>query len=207
VLRGGQPVWPPVIEDQRLCFRDTAEQAGEAPVAVSQLQFFEEARHSLVDHGDAVATGRLRQCAAKPGLADPIGAGDDQVTLVGDPSASEQALEQGLVEAAARAVIDIFWAGTHMAQPGRAHPSHEPLRFSACNFTVYEQAQPFSVTEIGGRILGLQFGKGLGHTVQPQGLQVMECQALCILSMEVISATDVGVHVIRDGFLERVAVE
>ena len=93
-----------------MCFRDTAEQAGEAPVAVSKFQLFEEARHSLLGHSDAVATGRLCQCAAEPSLADPTGAGDSQVRLVGDPSSGEQALEQGLVEAAARAAIHIFWA-------------------------------------------------------------------------------------------------
>jgi len=48
-------------------------------------------------------------------LPTPQGAGDDQVALVGDPSAGEQALEQRFIEAAARAVIDIFRAGANMA--------------------------------------------------------------------------------------------
>ena len=148
-LRGGQPVRSPVIEDQQLCIRDAAEQAGEASVAMGQFQLFEEARHAPVAHGDAVTTGRLRQCAAKPGLADPTGAGDDEVALVGDPSAREQALEQHLVEAMARAVIDICWASTHVAQPGGAHPCFEPLCLPACDLTVDEQANPFSVAKVG----------------------------------------------------------
>ncbi len=77
-LRGRQSVRPPIIQDQQLCFRDAAEQAGEAPVAMGQFQLFEEARHPLVNHGDAISAGRLRQGATKPGLADPTGAGDDQ---------------------------------------------------------------------------------------------------------------------------------
>ena len=96
-LRGRQPVWSPIIEDQQLCFRDAAEQAGKAPVTMGQFQFFEEARHSLVDHGDTVATGRLCQGTAEPGFADATGARDDQIALVGDPFAGEQALERDLV--------------------------------------------------------------------------------------------------------------
>ena len=48
---------------------------------MGQFQLFEEVRHASVDHGDAITTGRLRQGAAKPGLADPTEAGDDQVAL------------------------------------------------------------------------------------------------------------------------------
>jgi hypothetical protein len=61
-----------------------------------------------------------------------------------------------------------------MAQPGSTHAGLKPLCFSACDLAVNEQAKPFSVAEIGSCILHLQFGKGLCHTVQPQGLQVIE---------------------------------
>ena len=79
-----------------------------------------------------------------------------------------------LVEATPRAVIDIFWTGAHMAQPGGAHPCLKPLCFSACNLAVDEQAKPFSVAEIGSCVLRLQFGKGLGHTVQPEGFEMIK---------------------------------
>ena len=105
-LRGAQPVWPPIINDQQLCFCDTAQQAGEATVALGQLPLFQEAHHSLVDQSDAVAKGRLRQSAAKPGFADAKTAGDDPIALIGDPSACEQALEQRFVKATARTIIE-----------------------------------------------------------------------------------------------------
>jgi hypothetical protein len=38
-LRCRQPVWSTVIQDQQKSFRDAAEQAGEAPVAMGQFQF------------------------------------------------------------------------------------------------------------------------------------------------------------------------
>ncbi len=61
-----------------------------------------------------------------------------------------------------------------MAQSGGAHPGLKPLGLTAGDLTVNQQAKPFSVTEIGSSVLHLQFGKGFGHTVQPQGLQVIE---------------------------------
>ena len=99
---------------------------------------------------------------------------DDQASFVGDPLAGEQALEQRLVEAAPRPVIDIFRASAHMAQPGRAHAGLEALGFSACDFAINQQTKPFGVAEIGGTILGLKLREGFDHTVQPHGLQVIE---------------------------------
>lgn len=64
----GQPVGAPVVEDQQLGFRDATEQAGKATITMGQFKFLKEAGHSFVNHGDAVATGRLRQGAAKPGV-------------------------------------------------------------------------------------------------------------------------------------------
>ena len=103
---------------------------------MGQLQFLKEARHSLIDDGDTVATGCLRQCAPQPCFADATRASDDQITFVGDPSAGEQALEQCLIEATARAVIDIFGAGANMAQPGCPHAGLKPLCVSACNLAI-----------------------------------------------------------------------
>lgn len=202
-LGGGQPVRAPVIEDQQLGFRDAAEQAGETPVTVGQFQLFEQTWHPLVNHGDAVAAGGLRQGAAEPGLADPAGTGDDQVALVGDPSAGEQALEQRLVEAAPGAVIDIFRAGADMAQSGSAQAGLIAPGLPAGSLAIEEQAQPFGMGQIGGAVLSLQVGKGFGHAVEAQGFQgivgwVDEHEYP--FSVEVIGATDVDMS---DGRLLR----
>ena len=74
-------------------------------------------------------------------------AADDKVALVGDPFAGEQALEQRLVEATARAVIDIFRASPYVTQPGGAHPGLKPLGLTADDLAVNQQAEPFSVTD------------------------------------------------------------
>ncbi len=141
---------------------------------MGHFEFLEEARHAFVEHGGAITAGGLRQRAAQPCLADPAGAGDDQVALVGDPFACEQALEEGFVEATAGAVIDIFWTGAHMAQPGGPHAGLEALGFPTGGFSINEQAQPFGMAQFGGAVLPLQFGKGFGHAVEAQGFQVVE---------------------------------
>lgn len=107
-------------------FRDAAEQAREAAIAMGQFHLFEDVRYALVEHRDAVTTSGLFQSAAKPGFTDTTGAGDDQVALVSGPFSGEQALEQRIIEAAPGGVIDILQTGAYMAQSGRAHARVAP---------------------------------------------------------------------------------
>ena len=79
-----------------------------------------------------------------------------------------------LVEAAPGAVIDVLRTGTHVAQPGRAHAGLEALGFAAGDFAVDQQAKPFSVAHLCDTVLRLQFAERFGHTIQPEGLQVIE---------------------------------
>ena len=61
-----------------------------------------------------------------------------------------------------------------MAQPGRAHAGLEALGLTAGDFAVNQQAKPLGVAEIGSSVLSLEVREGFGHTVKPQGLQVIE---------------------------------
>jgi hypothetical protein len=83
-------------------------------------------------------------------------------------------LEQRLIEAAPRTVINILRAGAHMAQLGLAHPGLEALGFSAGDFAINQQAKPFGVVHLCGTVLRLQLAERFGHPVKPQGLQVIE---------------------------------
>ena len=62
-LAGGEPVGPPVVEDQQIDLDQRAEQPREAAVAVGELQIGEQPRHAGVVHGVAVAAGLLRERA------------------------------------------------------------------------------------------------------------------------------------------------
>ena len=44
----------------------------------------------------------------------------------------------------------------------------------AGDLAVDQQAEPFGVAETCSSVLNLQLGKGFGHPVKPQGLQVIE---------------------------------
>jgi hypothetical protein len=70
-LRSGQPIRPPVVEDEQLGFGQTAEQPGEAPVTVGEFQLVEEPGQALVERRDPGPAGGLGQSAGQPGFADP----------------------------------------------------------------------------------------------------------------------------------------
>ena len=57
-------------------FGDGPEEFWEAAIAMGEVQVFEEARQTLVEHGDALTAGRMRERTAKPGLADAARAND-----------------------------------------------------------------------------------------------------------------------------------
>jgi hypothetical protein len=48
------------------------------------------------------------------------------------------------------------------------------LGFSACDLAVDQQAKPFGVAKLSSAVLRLQFAERFGHTIEPQGLQVIE---------------------------------
>ena len=60
-LRRGQPVRPPVIEDQQVGADELPEQAREASIAMGEFELGEEARQTAIEDGPAVATGFLTE--------------------------------------------------------------------------------------------------------------------------------------------------
>ena len=68
----------------------------------------------------------MAERAGQPTLADAGRAADDQIVVRVDPIAGDELLEQGAIEAAGGAVIDIL-DGRLLAQPGIAQPGGELL--------------------------------------------------------------------------------
>jgi hypothetical protein len=91
-----------------------------------------------------------------------------------DPAAGGQLLEQSFVETAWGAVVDVLDRGLTVAQLGIAKPTFEPLRAAMGRFAIEHQRQPFSGCEILGTVLRLQFDEGFGHTVEPQGSELVD---------------------------------
>jgi hypothetical protein len=77
-------------------------------IAASQAKAGEQSRHPLVERGVVVTAGLLAEGASQPGLPDPGRALDDQVILGLDPATLRQFLEQGAIQPAAAAPIDVL---------------------------------------------------------------------------------------------------
>ena len=126
-LAGGEPLRPPIVEEQEIDFRKSTEQPGEAAIAVLQLEFREETRRTRVEGGIAVATGFMRKGARQPRLADPGWADNEHVATLSDPAAGGKLLEQPFIELALGSVIDVFDAGLAVAQARRAQADLQAL--------------------------------------------------------------------------------
>ena len=90
-------------------------------VATGQAEVGEQPRHPLVQDGVVVAAGLLAEGAGQPGLPDAGRPLDDQVLPGLDPAALDELLEQGAVEAAGSAPVDVLDAGL-VAQFGEPQP-------------------------------------------------------------------------------------
>ena len=82
-----------------------------------------------------------------------------------------------------------------MAQLCATHPAFKAPGLAAGRLSINEQAKPFGMAERGGTILRFQLSKGLGHTVELQGFELIQCwvsKHILSSSMKVPGATDVG---------------
>ena len=106
-------------------------------------------------------------------LPTPVGPFDDQVLRLLDPAPAGEALEQGAVEAACGAVVDILDDGL-VAQPGIAQPRSQPAVVALGGLAVEQEAEPFGMGELGMARVGLELGEGSGHAGEPELLQLIE---------------------------------
>ena len=65
-----------------------------------------------------------------------------------------------------------------MSQLGGLEPAAEALRRAVRHLAVEQQGQPFGVAEVAGGVLLLQFDEGLGHAVELEGSQLVECRVV-----------------------------
>ena len=97
---------------------------GIATVAARQREIAEQLGNPLVEHGAVIAACLVAEGAGEPTFADAGRAADDQIVVGVDPLAAGELLEQGAIEAARGAIIDILDGGL-LAQPGIAKPGGE----------------------------------------------------------------------------------
>lgn len=78
------------------------------------------------------------------------------------------------VQLARGAEVDILDGAADVAQLRRAHAGLESPAVAAGDLAVDQQAEPFSVAQLDGGVLGLQFGERLGHAVEPKCAEVVQ---------------------------------
>ena len=97
-----------------------------APVAARQGEVFEELGPAVIEHRAIVAAGLVAEAQASQLLPTPLGPTSGQIVVGVDPFALGELLEQGAVETARTAIIDVFDAGL-LAQFGDAQSRRQAL--------------------------------------------------------------------------------
>jgi hypothetical protein len=92
------------------------------------------------------------------------------MVMVANPLATGELLEEGEVEAARGAEVDILDHGG-LAQSGFAQTTREALVLAAGRLTIDQQAEPILAGQLGGIGSVLQLDQGIGHGRQAERAQ------------------------------------
>ena len=117
-LLGIERLRPPVVDDQSRVRSSVAIKRGSRPSPRAWARSANRRLAALVEHGEALAAGLVAEGASQPRLADAGRPDDRQMMVVADPLAGGELLEQGAIEAARRAQVDVL-DDRGLAQPGR----------------------------------------------------------------------------------------
>jgi hypothetical protein len=101
----------------------------------------------LIEHRAVVATGPLSERTGEPCFADAGWPGDQQVLLAFNPFSLCQPLEQGAIETAVCAVVDIL-GSSDLTQTGEAQPCLQPLVVALQYLAVDQHGQTILEAEI-----------------------------------------------------------
>jgi hypothetical protein len=110
---------------------------------------------------------------AEPTFADSGRPANQQIVVRIDPGTLHELEEEGAIEAARGAVIDVFDASL-VAQLGVAQTGGESLVAAMADFALEQQAEPFEMGELGGFAAGLDFVAGLEHGVEAELAELVE---------------------------------
>ena len=105
-----------VVKDDEVELGERGEQLGIGSVAAGDGNVVQQPREAQVQRGESVAAGLMGERAGEPGLADAARSGDEDVEVLAQPAPGGEGEDEGLVESAGVAEIDVLEAGVGMAQ-------------------------------------------------------------------------------------------
>src|SRR5215467_3694897 len=173
-LTGVEAVRTEIVQNEQIDPCQHAEEAREAAIPMRELELCEEARHARVVGAVALAAGPLSEGAGEPGFAQSAFPANEKIAFVGNPTASGELLEEGFVELALRAVVDVLDRGLAIAQASRTQADLRAFGGAIGDLAVEQECEPFGVGEIPGGILLLELEEGIGHAVELQGSELVE---------------------------------
>src|SRR6266851_8391960 len=129
-LLGIEPLGSPIVDDQQPNAFERSQHSRQAAFAARLGQVAEQTTGALIDHREAFAAGLVTESARQPRLADAGRPDHDQVVMIAHPLAGSELLEQGAVEPAVGAEVDVLDDGG-LTQPGFAQATGEALVLAA----------------------------------------------------------------------------
>jgi len=168
--QGGQT---PIVQGDQIGFGEGGQELGIASVPFGELEVLEETVKAEITDRVALSTGFVGQGTGQEGFTASGGAGNENIVVLIHPVAGTQLGDQGFVQAARVAEVDIL-QGRWLSQPGLTETGFQPAIFPVGHFPIYEQSQ--ALLEAEGPDLGepLLIFEGPGHTGQPEGLEFFE---------------------------------
>src|SRR5262249_22447218 len=121
-----------------------------------------------------LAAGRMSEGAGEPGFPKAAFSTNEKIAFFRNPAASGELLEEGFVELALRAVVDVLDRGLAVAQARRAQADLRAFGGAIGDLAVEQECEPFGVGEIPGGILLLELEEGIGHAVELQRSELVE---------------------------------
>src|SRR5271165_165917 len=162
----------PIVEDQEIGAGELLQAATETAVAVGDAQFFEQAAEASVEDGKALTTCGLTQRTGEPSLAEPGGAGDEDIIAAANPVGAGEAGELARIETAGTARVEVLDAGVWIFELGLFEQAFQAPGVAPGELAIDEKAEAIFEGEAGGHWLGELLFEGAGHAIEAQSAQV-----------------------------------
>ena len=105
---GIERIEAPIIENEQLRAGQGSHDAGMAAVAAGQRKIGEQLGDALIKNRAVVAARLMAEGTGQPAFADAGRPAQDQIVVRLDPFAAGELVEQGAIEAARGAIIDVL---------------------------------------------------------------------------------------------------
>ena len=130
-----------VVEHDEVELGEGGEEFGIGAVAAGDGEVVQQPRQSQVQRGEPVAAGLIGERTGEPGLGNAERSGDEDVEVLAQPAPGGKREDEGLVESAGVAEVDVLDAGVGMAQLRAAQSiGHAPV-VAHGEFAVDDQAE------------------------------------------------------------------